>query len=194
MEIQTSRFEEALSDLPVRPPVIHTESSAAIVRRGRSLWNAVRPGIFMYGVGSGETASLQPDPVVHLRARIVEIRRVERGDTVSYEATWTADEQKLIATIPMGYADGYPRNASNVGSAVVVGNVVKIAGRVTMDMIMLDVTHADARVGDVVTMIGNSGESGAPIDVASVASLASMSPYELLTGLRSRLRRIYKGQ
>ncbi|HXV15670.1 MAG TPA: alanine racemase [Gemmatimonadaceae bacterium] len=194
VEIQTARFEEALADLPLRPPVIHTESSAAIVRKGRSPWNAVRPGIFIYGVGSGETASLQPEPVVYLRARIVEIRRVESGDTVSYDATWTADAQKLIATIPMGYADGYPRNASNVGSAVVGGNVVKIAGRVTMDMIMLDVTHTDARVGDVVTIIGDPAESGAPIDVASVASLASMSPYELLTGLRSRLRRIYKGQ
>ena len=191
---QLARFDGALAQLPSHPQIIHTDSSAAIVRHTRSQWSAVRPGIFMYGVGSGETASLQPEPVVYVRARIIEMRRVERGDTVSYDATWTADEPRLIATIPLGYADGYPRNASNVASGVVRGREVKITGRVTMDMIMLDVTGTDARVGDVVTMIGNPEETKAPIDVASVAALAQMSPYELLTGLRSRMRRTYRGQ
>src|SRR5512138_3417714 len=194
MEAQVVRFKDALAALPDRPSVIHTESSAAIVRHGNSIWNAVRPGIFMYGVGSGETASLQPEPVVHIRARIVEIRRVERGDTVSYDATWTANEPRTIATIPMGYADGYPRNASNLASAVVRGREVKIAGRVTMDMLMLHVTGTNARIGDVITLIGTPSQSNAPIDIASVAAIASMSSYELLTGLRSRLRRIYRGQ
>lgn len=194
MIAQTARFEVALAALPARPPLIHTESSAAIVRQGRSVWNAVRPGIFMYGVGSGEAASLQPENVVYVRTRIVEIRRVERGDTVSYDATWTANEPRLIATVPLGYADGYPRAASNVACGVVRGCKAKIAGRVTMDMIMLDVTGIDARVGDVVTMIGNANETNAPIDVASVAALAQMSPYELLTGFHSRLRRTYRGQ
>ncbi len=193
MDEQLVRFEGALSQLPTRPAVIHTDSSAAIVRHARSTVNAVRPGIFMYGVGSGPTASLQPEPVVFLKGRIVEIRRIEPGDTVSYDATWTARRPSLIATIPLGYADGYPRGASNVASAVVREKVVPIAGRVTMDMTMIDVTDAGAEIGDAVTFIGNPGANGAPIDVASVAAKARISPYELLTGLRNRIRRTYRG-
>jgi alanine racemase len=193
MDEQLERFEGVLAQLPTRPPVIHTDSSAAIVRHPRSTRSAVRPGIFMYGVGSGDTAAVQPEPVVFMKGRIVEIRRVEPGDTVSYDATWTARRQSLIATVPIGYADGYPRGASNAGSALVRDRVVTIAGRVTMDMTMLDVTDAGAEVGDVVTMIGNPA-SGAAIDIASVAAKARISPYELLTGLRNRIRRTYRGQ
>jgi alanine racemase len=180
--------------LPVRPHVLHTESSAAIVRHGRAQWDAVRPGIFMYGVGSGAGVKLEPHPVVHVRARIAELRNVEAGDTVSYDATWTADSQRQIATIPLGYADGYPRASSNRGFGIVREKRVKIAGRVTMDMIMLDVTDTGAEIGDVVTMIGSSPVSGDELNVESVAATADMSPYELLTGLRGRLRRIYRGQ
>jgi len=193
MDEQLLRFGGVLAQLPSRPPVIHTDSSAAIVRHPRSTRGAVRPGIFMYGVGSGDTAALEPEPVVFMKGRIVEIRRVEPGDTVSYDATWTARRQSLIATVPIGYADGYPRGASNAGSALVRDRVVTIAGRVTMDMTMLDVTDAGAEVGDVATMIGNPA-SGAAIDVASVAAKARISPYELLTGLRNRIRRTYRGQ
>jgi len=133
-------------------------------------------------------------PVVHVRARVAELRYVEPGDTVSYDATWAADSRRLIATIPLGYADGYPRSLSNVGHGLVRGSTVPVVGRVTMDMIMLDVTDTGAEVGDVVTMIGSSSESTSRLDVAGVAQAAAMSPYELLTGLRGRLRRIYRGQ
>ena len=194
MEVQLARFESALALLPGIPTILHTDSSAAIVRHDRSTRSAVRPGIFLYGVGSGESAALQPEPVVHVKARIVEIRNADEGDTVSYEATWTARRPSLIATIPIGYADGYPRNASNEGFAAIGKRVVRIAGRVTMDMIMLDVTDAGASVGDVATLIGDPVKTGAPIDVASVAAIAGMSPYELLTGLRGRLKRRYRSE
>ncbi|HEX6576611.1 MAG TPA: alanine racemase [Gemmatimonadaceae bacterium] len=194
MAQQLGRFEHALKELPEIPAYIHTDSSAAIVRHSRSSRSGVRPGIFMYGVGSGEGAQLQPEPVVYMRGRIVEIRNVEAGDTVSYDATWTAERPTLIATVPLGYADGYPRNASNRGAAVVREKVAPIRGRVTMDMTMIDVTDLGADVGDVVTMIGDPAAAGTGIDVASVAALADMSPYELLTGLRNRIKRIYRGQ
>jgi len=192
MSEQLARFDSALKHLPSIPAFIHTDSSAAIVRHNRSSVNAVRPGIFMYGVGSGDTAKFQPEPVVYMRGRIVEIRDVHTGDTVSYDATWTASRPSRIATVSLGYADGYPRNASNRGVAIVRGRTVSIAGRVTMDMTMLDVTDTGAETGDVATLIGDPRESGASIDVASVAKLAAMSPYELLTGLRNRIERIYK--
>ena len=192
MDEQLARFEEAVSKLPVRPGVLHTDSSAAITRHGKSTWDAVRPGIFLYGVGSGQGAGLEPECVVTMKAPIVETRWVEVGDTVSYEATWTAPARSCIATVALGYADGYPRNASAGGVGVVRERVVRIAGRVTMDMIMLDVTEAGAETGDIVTLIGDGSKAGAAIDVSSVAEVAEMSPYELLTGLRGRIGRIYR--
>ncbi len=193
MDVQEARFRDAVARLPGRPEILHTDSSAAITRHAESQWNAVRPGIFMYGVGSGADAKVEPECVVRVKAPIVETRWVEPGDTVSYEATWTAARRSCIATIALGYADGYPRNAGGRGVGVVRGQRVSIAGRVTMDMIMLDVTDTGAEVGDIVTLIGDGINTGHPIDVASVAEAADMSPYELLTGLRGRLNRIYRG-
>jgi alanine racemase len=193
MDDQEERFAAAVNALPARPRVLHTDASAAIARHGRSRWDAVRPGIFMYGAGSGSGVLLQPEPVISLKAPIVETRWVEAGDTVSYEATWTATGRRRIATIAAGYADGYPRSAGARGHGVVRGTRVPIAGRVTMDMIMLDVTDTGAELGEVVTMIGDPAEPGAPLDVAAVAELAGVSAYEVLTGIRGRLRHTYRG-
>ncbi|HEX2721374.1 MAG TPA: alanine racemase [Gemmatimonadaceae bacterium] len=193
MAEQLGRFREAVAILGRRNTILHTDSSAAIVRHGRSPFDAIRPGIFMYGVGSGATAALEPECVVWLRARIVALRWIETGDTVSYDATYRATSRRLIATVPLGYADGYPRGASNAGVAVLRHHIVPIAGRVTMDMIMLDVTDTGAEIGDIVTLIGDGSADGAPIDAASVAQVAGMSPYELLTGFRSRIHRVYRG-
>ena len=191
MDEQEERFAAAIALLPSRPSQLHTDSSAAIARHGRSKWDAVRPGIFLYGVGSGEGAAIEPENVVTVKAPIVEIRWLEPGDTVSYDATWKAESRRRIATVALGYADGYPRNAGAGGSGMVRGRIVPIAGRVTMDMIMLDISDVDAQEGDLVTLIGDGTAADARLDVESVAELAGMSPYELLTGLRGRMRRIY---
>ncbi|MGI8400781.1 MAG: alanine racemase [Gemmatimonadaceae bacterium] len=191
LEVQEKRFREAISRLPSRPPLLHTDNSGAIARRGRSEWDLVRPGIFLYGVGSGNTASIQPEPVVNLRAPIVEIRNLEAGDTVSYGATLKVARPARIATLAVGYADGYPRSLGEVGSVLVGGTIAPIAGMVTMDMTMVDVTTVRAEVGDVVTLIGRS--EGTVLTVERVADDAGISPYELLTGLRSRVERTYTG-
>jgi alanine racemase len=191
MGAQESLFREAISRLPSRPRLLHTDNSAAVTRKGRSAWDLVRPGIFLYGVGSGSTAGIQPEPVVHLRAPVVEIRNLEAGDTVSYDATLRVERAARIATLAIGYADGYPRSLSQVGSALVGGTITPIAGRVTMDMTMIDVTTVKCEVGDVVTLIGRSGNT--VLTVERVADDASMSPYELLTGLRSRVEKTYTG-
>ncbi|MDQ3674209.1 MAG: alanine racemase [Gemmatimonadota bacterium] len=186
---QETRFREAVAALPTRPPFLHTDNSAAIARRGRSQWDLIRPGIFLYGVGSGQGAGLQPEPVVTLRAPIVEIRDLEAGDTVSYDATLRVERPTRIATLAIGYADGYPRALSGVGSVIVGGALAPVAGRVTMDMTMIDVTTVPCHVGDVATLIGRDGST--LLTVERVADAAQMSPYELLTGLRSRAERIY---
>ena len=191
MKDQEDRFREAIAMLPSRPRLLHTANSAAIARQGRSAWDLVRPGIFMYGVSSGCSAAVQPENVVNLRAPIVEIRNLQAGDTVSYDATLRVDRPARIATLSVGYADGYPRSLSDGGAVLVGGTLAPVAGRVTMDMTMIDVTTVKCNVGDVVTLIGRAADGGTVLTVERVADDAGMSPYELLTGLRSRVERAY---
>jgi alanine racemase len=181
---QEARFDGAIARLPQRPRVLHAENSPGAERcGGPSRWDVVRPGVFVYGVSAGGV--LAAEPVAHLRARIVDVRPVHSGETVSYGASWRADGTRRIATIAAGYADGYRRSLSNRGIALLHGRTVPVAGRVTMDMTMLDVTDVPCAVGDVVTLIGRDGD--ALLTVAEVAERADLSPYELLTGLRSRV-------
>ena len=186
---QERRFAEALAALPARPRLVHAENSPAVEHRHPSRWDLVRPGVFLYGVGS--PGGLVPDPVVTLRARVVEVRRVAAGDTVSYDATWRAGAEARIATLALGYADGYRRAFSNRGVALLGGRQVPVVGNVTMDMTMLDVTGEPCVPGDVATLVGRDGD--ALLTVADVAARGALSPYELLTGLRARMPRLYRG-
>lgn len=191
-EEQEKRFRDAVARLPVRPEMVHAENSPAIARRGQGVdpgWTVARPGIFLYGVGSGDGALVQPEHVVSMRARVVDLRTVESGDVVSYSGTYRAPGPRRIATLAIGYADGYRRALSNIGRVLVRGRRAPVVGLVTMDMTMLDVTDASCEVGDVATLIGSDGDDS--ISVEEVAATASLSPYEVLTGLRSRLPRRY---
>ena len=191
-EEQELRFAKALADLPVRPELVHAENSPAVVRRGvhaKGHWTLARPGIFLYGVGSGDAAEIEPDPVVSVRARVVDVRSIETGDTVSYGATFRAESPRRIATLSIGYADGYRRALSNIGTVLVRGQRVRVVGLVTMDMTMIDVTDIACEIGDVATLIGRDGDG--LLTVADVSETADLSPYEMLTGLRSRLPRRY---
>lgn len=185
---QEARFRQAIATLPIRPSILHAENSAALARRDASAWDCVRPGIFMYGVGSGSGALTNPEPVVQVHARVIDLRLVRDGETVSYDATYRAVGDRRIATLGIGYADGFPRALSNRGAALLNGRRVCIAGVVTMDMTMVDVTEAPCTLGDVATVIG----SDPTLAVAAVARVAEMSPYELLTGLRGRVPRVYR--
>ena len=191
LEVQEARFRTALDALPARPRILHTENSAAIVRRSPSPWDWVRPGVFLYGVGSGPNAAIQPEPVAHLRAQLLEIRDVAAGEGVSYDATWVAPTRRRVATVSLGYADGYRRHLGNVGRAIVGPAIAPVVGVVTMDMLMVDVTDIACAVGDVVTLLGRDGDQ--VITAEGAAEAAGLSPYELLTGLRQRLQRIYAG-
>lgn len=190
-DAQERRFDEALAALPVRPAVTHAENSAAMERRAPSRWSVARPGIFLYGVGCGGGA-VEPEPVVAMRARVVELRRVEAGESVSYDASWRAPSRRRVATLAVGYADGYRRALGNRATALVNGAAVPVIGVVTMDMTMVDVTDVDCAPGDVATLIG--GDGARRLVVADVARAGGFSPYELLTGLRSRVSRVYAGE
>jgi alanine racemase len=188
---QEQRFAAAVAGLPFKPRLTHADNSAAVEHRAPSPYQLARPGIFLYGVGSGHDASIEPDPVVALRGRIVEIRVVQPGDSVSYDATWRSARAGRIATVSVGYADGYRRVLGNRAHALLKGARVPVVGTVTMDMTMVDVTDKSCAVGDVVTFLGRDGED--LLTVADVAAAGGISPYELLTGLRSRITRTYVG-
>jgi alanine racemase len=187
--LQEQRFDDALAKLPIRPAIVHAENSPALQHGGRSRWSLVRPGIFLYGVSAGSEPRIVPEPVVSLRARVVDLRTIDAGESVSYGAAHRVESRRRIATLGLGYADGYRRVLGNRASALLHGRRVPVVGVVTMDMTMLDVTDAPCEIGDVATLIGRDGRER--IDVSELAMLGGLSPYELLTGLRARLPRRY---
>jgi len=186
---QLRRFRCALEALPSRPRYLHAENSPAIERGAVSAWDLARPGVFLYGVGGGDGATMSPEPVVHLRARVIDLRTVSDGDTVSYGATWRARGKRRIATLGIGYADGYRRALSNRGTVLLNGQSASVAGIVTMDMTMLDVTDVRCEIGDVATLIGRDGHDLLTVD--DVAATAQVLSYELLVGLKLRVPRVY---
>jgi alanine racemase len=188
-EIQQRRFAEAVAALPTRPRYLHVEASAAIERQSPSPWDLVRPGVFLYGVGGEPGSSAQPEPVVHFRARVLEVRDVPNGETVSYAASYRAVGDRRIATIGVGYADGFRRSFSNRGEVLIRGRRVPVAGLVNMDMTMLDVTDVTCEPGDVATLLGREGDE--ELDINDVSKHVELSPYELLVGLRMRAPRVY---
>jgi len=188
MEQQTQRFRDAVAALPAEPQLLHAENSGAIARTSPSPWSFIRPGVFLYGVGSG--APLRPDPVVHFRAAVVDIHDLKPGDTVGYDATWTAARPSRIATLAAGYADGYRRSLGNVGTVLIGGRRANVVGTVTMDMTMVDVTDIGCDRGDIATLIGRDGDD--QVTVEDVAAACGLSAYEILTGLRARATRVYR--
>ena len=186
---QEERFAAAIARMPIRPAMIHAENSPAVEHRGPSQWSVARPGVFLYGVASGNGAQIRPDAVASVRARVVELRTIHDGETVSYGGTWRAYGQRRIATLAIGYADGYRRVFGNRASVLLNGRRAPVVGVVTMDMTMTDVTEVSCEVGDAATLIGADGDDC--IDVNEIAGIGELSPYEVLTGLRGRLPRRY---
>jgi alanine racemase len=187
---QEARFREALAALDLPAGTLrHVDNTWGVLARHGSPWDLVRPGFALYAAPAGD-ADLHP--VLHVHARIIDVRDVAVGDTVSYDATWTATRPSRIATVAIGYGDGYRRALSNRGLALLHGHRVPVVGVVTMDMTMVDVTDVPADVGDVVTLLGTDA-GGASLRLAEVAALGELSPYELLVGWRARLPRVYRG-
>jgi alanine racemase len=154
----------------------------------------VRPGAALYGVNPTPEADNPMQPVVELKARIVQIRNVDRGETVGYGGTWTARRPTKLAIVSAGYADGYFRAASaNDGTrgaeVVVAGKRCPVAGRISMDLMAVDVTDLPAngaRRGHMVTLLGEG------ITVDELAHHFGTIGYEVLTSLGSRYARLYK--
>jgi alanine racemase len=155
----------------------------------------VRPGVALYGVNPTPGRPNPMHPVVGLQGRIVQLRHVAKGETVGYGGAWTAKRPSRIAVIAIGYADGYPRAASAPdgaagGEAIVAGKRCPLAGRISMDLMAIDVSElpeGDVRRGEFATLIGGD------ITVDDVAAFGGTIGYEVLTRLGRRYHRIYRG-
>lgn len=179
--------------------VNHAANSAAAVRFPAARLQAVRPGLALYGAMSSRVVQVPGlEPALRFVTRIMAIHAITAGETVSYGGEWRAARPSLIATLPVGYADGYPRHVR--GARVLVrGKRVDIVGVVCMDMMMIDVTDvAGAAVGDLVTLLGTEpGAAGTPggaatITVDELAAWAGTINYEILCGISKRVPRVYK--
>ena len=190
-DAQLERFKAAVARLVRRPSILHVANSAAAFRGRPFAQDMIRPGIYLYGASAGEGLP-SGKPAIALRARVVSVRKVRRGESVSYGASWTASRDTTVATLAIGYADGVRRLLGREAAATVVVNGARcpVVGRVTMDLTMVDVGAGRAAVGDVATLIGEADGLGNTLD--QVAAWSGALPHELLAGLGPRLPRLYR--
>jgi alanine racemase len=171
-------------------------NSSGIFLSNAAHCDLVRPGVALYGVNPTPGRPNPMKPVVGLKARILQVRHVPRGETVGYDATWTTRHASRIAVVAVGYGDGYPRAAGSTdatpgGEAIVAGERCPIAGRISMDLIAIDISNLPdgvGRRGDMATLIGDD------ITVDVVANIAGTIGYEILTRLGRRYHRVYQSE
>ena len=173
--------------------VRHCANSAAVFDYPLSHLDMVRAGIVIYGLYPSEELRHKPDltPVLSLRSVVSHVKTVKPGATISYGRKFTAQKEMKVATVPVGYADGYPRILSAKGAQVLIGGKrCPILGRVCMDQLMADVSALpDVKVGDTVTLIGRDGEEAITAD--ELANLEGSINYEVVCGLSKRVPRVY---
>jgi alanine racemase len=177
----------------VRPRWIHMANSSALLRYPQLHGTLVRPGLAIYGVspypGAEKRISLQP--ALAWKTHVVFVKTVPAGASISYARTWTARRPTQVATLAVGYADGYPRLLSNRGYVLLRGKRVAVLGRVTMDMIMVNASQIPlCRVGDEAVLIGSQGDER--IAVEELAEWAQTNSYEILCRIASRVPRVYR--
>ena len=186
-------FAKLLEDAGIQIPMKHCSNSAGIIRVPEANLNAVRAGITIYGIypsNEVERDIVKLIPAMELKSHISYIKTVEPGAAFSYGGTFTAKKEMKVATIPVGYADGYPRSLSNKGWVLIHGKKAPILGRVCMDQFMVDVTDIpDVKIGDEVTLIGRDGDE--VITMEEVGSLSGRFNYEFVCVLGKRIPRVF---
>ena len=193
---QLERFNQVLLQLDKLGhsfPQVHIANSGALFQHDKSLFNTVRLGISLYGCHpSDETrVPISLEPVMSLMSEVVFVKRVPEGAPISYGCTWRAPKETTIATIPIGYGDGYPRALSNKGQVLIRGKRMPVVGTVCMDQLMVDCGEERVEVGDPVALIGSQGEER--ISAEEVARWLNTIPYEVTTQINTRVPRVFVG-
>lgn len=194
-DAQLARFATALDELTVAgidPGVIHAAASGALLATDVAGHGLVRPGLAFYGLhpGAGGDLPATVTPALSVRACPVRVVEVPAGTRVGYAGTWTAKRPSMIATLPIGYADGWSRSSSPGSSVIVNGHRAPVVGRVSSDSLTVDVTGlADVGVDTELTLLG--GDGGETIDADEVAEVRGTISWEVLQQLGARLARVY---
>ena len=186
-------FAKALEGKGVTIPIRHCANSAAILELPETHLNMVRAGITIYGIYPSEEMRRDKDlkPVMQLKSHVAHVKTVPAGTPVSYGGTFVTSRKTRIATIPVGYGDGYPRSLSSRGYVLISGKKAPILGRVCMDQFMVDVTGMDVKTGDEVTLMGY--DHGVLLSVEELGTLSGRFPYEFVCDISPRVRRVYTG-
>lgn len=194
---QLVRFSQQIAAVGPRPHEgLSLANSAALMTRADMHFDWVRPGVMLYGINpfnladmdskSAEKVASMLRPVMTLRSRIIAIREVPLGDSVGYGEAWRAEQRSRIAIVAAGYGDGYPRHAKNGTPVLINGQLAALAGRVSMDLLSIDITHLPGvKVGDPVTLWGES------LAIETIAQWSGTIAYELLTGVNQRVKFTY---
>ncbi|MFN2614321.1 MAG: alanine racemase [Actinomycetota bacterium] len=191
---QLDRFTaalERLQGLGVAPRIRHLANSAASITRPDTHFDMVRLGIAMYGMTPGPDVEFELVPALSLKARAAMVKRCRAGDAVSYGHRYRLDRDGTIVSIPLGYADGWPRALSNNAEVLIAGARHPAVGTVTMDSFMADVGDTDVAIGDEVVLIGEQGSERITAD--EIAARTGTINYEVTTRISSRIPRIANG-
>ena len=196
MALFQNYVEQIERELRIKISMKHCSNSAGIVEMPEAQMDAVRAGIILYGLWPSDAVQadekIRLKPMLSLKSRVVYVKTVPAGQQISYGGTFTTKRNTIVATICIGYGDGYPRSLSNIGHVLLKGQRAPILGRVCMDQFMIDVTDLDSPVcvGDQVTLIGTDGT--ACITMEELGALSGRFNYELACDIGKRIPRIYK--
>lgn len=185
-------FVARLEEKGVKIPIHHCANSAAMMEMPKTSLNVSRAGIAMYGLYPSEEMdkdNVKLTPAMSIYSHVVYVKDIETGRSVSYGETFTAKNNMTIATIPIGYGDGYPRNLSNKGYVLINGKKCNILGRICMDQFMVDVTGMNVKEGDKVVIVGKDGNEEILID--DLAVMAGTFNYEFICDLGKRVPRVF---
>ena len=187
------RFTKLLEEEGVHIPIRHISNSAGMIGFSQAQYDMVRCGIVTYGIYPSEDVdhnTFDLTPAMELKSHVIYIKEVEEATGISYGSTFVTKSRTKVATIPIGYADGYSRNMSNIGKVIIRGQYSPIIGRICMDYFMVDVTDInDVSQGDVVTLLGRDGEC--EISVETLAGWSHSFPYETICTVGKRIPRVY---
>lgn len=194
---QNKIFQDFVSEVEerfqIQIPYKHSANSAGILELKDSYLDLVRAGVALYGMWPSEEVSkeiVRLKPALSLYSHVVYIKEIRKGDAVSYGGTFVAEKSMRVATIPVGYGDGYPRSLSGKGYVLICGKKAPILGRVCMDQFMVDVTEIpEAQMDDLVTLIGTDGDL--EITIEELGDISGRFNYELACDLGKRIPRVY---
>lgn len=193
--LQLKRFKKLLADLKkagIEFPIVHAANSGAVVDLKESYFNMVRPGLLLYGYdpGIGTKSRIKLKPVMNLKSKVTFIKRIDKGESVSYGRMYTAKKPVFVGSVPIGYGDGYWRLLTNRSKVLINKKFYHQIGAITMDWIMIGLgAKYSIKIGDDVLLMGQ--ENGLSIGADRLAALCGTIPYEMLCAVADRVERVY---